>query len=284
MNPMSTSTSSQINALAQIEAASALRDWLNRCRKYHKKIPAPNYTFPPIVSWLREQIGRNRKLICGNGDTGFVIGFLLLSHAIAWARGFQDRLIVDATYGRRGPAFSKTRDVVAQVLRKIEYDLQVTISIFDDGAPQRTFHELYCSEPEKTARFLTTITDQWHILPSAVKFGLLGGFDAAANVPGANEKIAAVAVVIGSAVACDSHSRFRIPMRIVPSEITERKIFSAKVRLRSYPRTGMEVFMLRPCLPAMTQGLCRNKSAKGLFKSPGRGRHTPHCATRQDFK
>jgi hypothetical protein len=255
------------NAYLFEESSDALRQWLRRYQTRTGSLPALSFTFPPIVSWLRVQIKEHRALICGDEDAGFVAGFLLVEHALAWARGFRDRLLLDDVFGRYGDSFTRDRVGLAKLLDRIDSDLAATLDVFERDAPASAFRTLFAAKPEAAAAFLNAITKAWDLLTPAVKFGLVGGFDmvAAMNCHGAKaESLAAIVAVV---VACDSHRKFSLPLRINAGSISAKQIIYAKSELQAYPRMGLEIFRTQPGFAAFTQGLCRNKSARGRFKS-----------------
>lgn len=283
--PLDRAPAATANAASGPEAADRLRNWLKRYIATFGRPPDPKFSFPPIVAWLVEQVTSRSNLLPGSSDAGFLVSFMLIEHALNWTRGFQDRLLLDDAYGDRGASFTKERQELGGILAKIEADLVGTTLVFEPGAPAFAFQTLFASRPAGAATFLHEISQQWHLSTAALKFGLVGGFDAAVAIKGqcSQEEFAEL---VAKVVACDSHAKFSIPKHISSGEITPRKIGYALRETHKYPRTGLDLFGIVPRFAAFTQPLCLNKNSRGMkwgepadcAASPGSGcnNHSSH--------
>lgn len=249
------------------ESGDRLRQWLRRYQSRMGCMPPIDYTFPPIVSWLRAHVIANRNLLCGNDDAGLLVGFLLIGHARSWSRGFQDRLHLDHLYGRKGDTFTVERNILSKVLAALEQDLAATLDVFGPDEPALAFRTSFESKPETAAAFLAALTNAWHLATPALKFGLLGGFDTSTAIH-VGTKADSVAAAVATVVASNSHYKFALPTTVVAGSISPKQIRYARELVQDYPRVGLEILRIHPCFNGITQGLCRNKSAQGLLKSP----------------
>lgn len=261
--PLDRSHAANSNAWANLEAADMLRNWLKRYMATFGRPPDPEFSFPPIVAWLVEQAKSRSKLLPGSSDSGFLASFMLVEHALNWTRGFQDRLLLDDTYGDRGASFTKERQELGGILAKIEADLVGTTLAFEPGAPAFAFQTMFSSRPDGAATFLHEISQKWHLSTAALKFGLVGGFDAAVAIKGKCPQ-EEFAELVAKVVACDSHAKFSVPKHISSGETTPRKIGYALRMIQKYPRTGLELFAIVPRFAAFTQPLCLNKNSRGM--------------------
>ncbi|HVU48155.1 MAG TPA: hypothetical protein VHD85_18650 [Terracidiphilus sp.] len=253
------------------EANDRAMRWFNRYRELTGAKPPDYFTFPPLVSWLRNRAIEHHSLLRGNADAAFLISFLLVDHLQSWAASFSKRICLSQIYGPRDASSAKNRQELLSVQYALERNISTVAHIFDPGIARSAYDNLYAKQPEGVAEFVYRLTRRWHLETAALKFGLVGGFDAVSEVLGENQTADTKRFFVSSLMACNSHRVYSFPRNIQAGLVTVRQIGSAESKLKDFPRFGYEVFWTHPRFDAFVQGLCRHVTDRGFFKNSAEG-------------
>lgn len=243
-----------------------IQEWLKRYKARHGSLPPKDFTFPPIVSWLRKQTAKFANSDRANADAYFAASFLLLTHVRNWAEGFQGRLALDSSFGRTGDSFEASRQQYLQVLRIIVGNVDDIFDALGEPTSIAAFQALYVDDPANTAKFIAKVALQWNVAPPAFKFGLLGGFDAVDHVERLEPKLSTYCPYVGAMADCSPHSYKDFPVSVTDGVITESMIKLAVGKLKKFPRSTPAAFGLFPSSAALTRGLNTHESQRGRKK------------------